>query len=186
MYLNKYKDDTVIEKIFFNTPPLTHRDNESWGEDNKVYFRLFEETIKTCDIPSVKVHTGQKIFLRNLQIDVLCTHEDIFPYSLNDYNNSSVVYLLTVNNFKILFPGDATTIETDVITNRYSEKTLKCDFLQQSHHGLGGGSIKFYRMCNADVIMFPTSQKRFDELFDKIEEILVAKDDDVSAILSSK
>ena len=171
-----YNKDVVIEKLYFNTVPTDHRDSHHWNEWNKKYMRLFEKTALSSALPIVKVHTGQKIFIRNFEIDVLCTHEDVYPDSLKDYNNSSAVYFFTVDGSRIFLPGDASAIESDIMTGRYTEKTLGCDIIQQAHHGHCGTSVEFYRMCNADVVLFPTTQIKYDEEYEKIEANRVSVD----------
>ncbi|MBQ3150745.1 MAG: hypothetical protein IJB86_05815 [Clostridia bacterium] len=175
-FLNEKRDDVIIEKLYFNTVPTDHRDSHNWNEWNKKYMRDFENAALSSGLPIVKVHTGQKIFIRNIEVDVLCTHEDTFPQSLKDYNNSSAVYMLTVDGCRIFLPGDASDVESDIMTERYTEKTLSCDILQQAHHGHHGTSVEFYKMCNADVVLFPTTQIKYDEEYEKIEANRVSVD----------
>ena len=107
-------------------------------------------------------HTGQRFYIANLEIEILCTHEDVYPGSLANYNDSSTVLVIRANGSTLLFPGDAGGEESDILTNRYG-KNLKCDILQAAHHGHFGTSVEFYELADAPVIMFPTTQIKFDE-----------------------
>ena len=78
--------------------------------------------------PHLKIYyfkKGYNFSFKNITINCLSP-----TYNLGDVNNNSLVFLLNVNNFKILFTGD---IEAQ------GEKTLDfnitCDILKIAHHG---------------------------------------------------
>lgn len=81
-FIREYGSAVDIEKLYYNDAPIDHRDNMSWGEANKKYIRRFEDCAHSCGIPTIKLHTGQRFFVRNLRFDVLCTQEDVWPKSL--------------------------------------------------------------------------------------------------------
>ena len=163
-----------IAFAYYNDAPIDHRDNMSWGEANKKYIRRFEDCARSCGIPTVKLHTGQRFFVRNLRFDVLCTQEDVWPKSLENFNNTSCALALEADGTRIIFPGDAADVESDIMTARYTAKTLGCDIMQQSHHGHSGTSPEFYQMANARTVMFPITKIKFDEEYPKQEANRVA------------
>jgi hypothetical protein len=161
--LDYNRDEIDIECIYYNFPPVTHRDNECWGENTRRMTTRFEETvIKHPDIKKVILHTGQRFFVRNLEFVVLCTHEDVFPNSLEDYNNSSTALMMTANGSKVLFPGDCSDESDKILVGRYGDY-LKTDIVQISHHGHQGTSCEFYRLAAAKCALFPITQIKFDE-----------------------
>ncbi len=173
-FIREYGSAVEIERLYYNDAPIDHRDSMSWGEANKKYIRRFEECARSCGIPTVKLHTGQQFFVRNLRFDVLCTQEDVWPKSLENFNNTSCALALEADGTRIIFPGDAADVESDIMTARYTAKTLGCDIMQQSHHGHNGTSPEFYQMANAKTVMFPITKIKFDEEYPKQEANRVA------------
>lgn len=173
-FIREYGSAVEIERLYYNDAPIDHRDSMSWGESNKKYIRRFEDCARSCNIPAVKLHTGQRFFVRNLRFDVLCTQEDVWPQSLENFNNTSCVLALEADGTRIIFPGDAADVESDIMTARYTEKTLGCDIMQQSHHGHSGASPEFYRRAEAKTVMFPITKIKFDEEYPKQEANRVA------------
>ena len=96
--------DTVIDKFYYNFVPDTHRDNENWDGAGKGFRRSFYKAVNESGVPVVKLHTGQRFYVGNLEFEVLCTHEDVWPASCADYNNSSTVLMMKTENTKVLFP----------------------------------------------------------------------------------
>lgn len=173
-FIREYGSAVEIERLYYNDAPIDHRDSMSWGESNKKYIRRFEDCARSCKIPAVKLHTGQRFFVRNLRFDVLCTQEDVWPQSLENFNNTSCVLALEADGTRIIFPGDAADVENDIMTARYTEKTLGCDIMQQSHHGHSGALPEFYRRADAKTVMFPITKIKFDEEYPKQEANRVA------------
>ncbi len=165
-YLNFYCYDTVIENLYFNLVSMDHRDGGDWMESHRGYYKLFFDALKNHpEVPVTRLHTGQTFYIENLKIDVLCSHEDVFPNDNSNYNDSSVVLMLTIDDTKILIPGDAGHEESYILEARYP-KYLKSDIVQQAHHGHFGTTDNFYRLVDADIALFPVTQIKFDEELD--------------------
>lgn len=169
-------EDTVIERIYLNLVSAQHPDCGRWEQYNNVLMENFRSFINNeRDIPIVKLHTGQRFFVRNLEFKVICTHEDVYPESNQDFNNSSVVLMLEAEGTKVLIPGDASDKESIIMEERYGD-WLKADIVQLSHHGHNGTSEKFYELVNADVVLCPNTQIKIDEEFPRIRANRVAKE----------
>ena len=155
-YIKKYAHDTVIERIYLNLVPEYHRDAGAWStsvRDITVHFRDF---VYTCGIPVVKLHTGQRFTVCDASFTVLCTHEDVYPRSNGDYNDSSVVLMAEIAGQKIFIPGDASAVESEILEKRYGY-ALKCDIVQVAHHAHFGLSENLYGFTKAEVALFPTT-----------------------------
>ena len=159
---DRYKD-VVIEKLYYNTVCPYGRDSHFWKESNKKIALDFEKAAEGSGIPIVKLHSGQRFYVRNLCIDVLCTHEDVYPGSFENYNDSSTVLMIEADGCRISIPGDAGGFESDILTGRFTAQTLHCDVMQQAHHGHFGTSAEYYRMSGAKIVLFPTTQIKFEE-----------------------
>ncbi|MBQ7543144.1 MAG: hypothetical protein IJT44_12730 [Clostridia bacterium] len=162
-FLHDGYDDVVIEKLYYNMTDPDGRDSGCWKESNKRIMRDFEREAEGSGLPIVKLHSGQRFFVRNLRIDVLCTHEDVYPNSLENYNDSSTVLMIEADGCRISIPGDAGAQESDVLTGRFTEKTLRCDVMQQAHHGHFGTSALYYKLSAAKVVLFPNTQIIFEQ-----------------------
>ena len=173
-FLKDHYSDVVIEKLYYNMICPYGRDSHFWKESNKKIALDFEKAAEDSGIPIVKLHSGQRFYVRNLRIDVLCTHEDVYPNSFENYNDSSTVLMIEADGCRISIPGDAGGFESDVLTGRFSHETLRCDVMQQAHHGHFGTSTEYYRLSDAKVVLFPTTQIKFEEELPNYEANRVA------------
>lgn len=162
-YVRYYMHDSVIEKVYCNFVSNEHRDGTYWTPSNLNYVTTFYELMENHpEIPVCRLHTGMYFYADNIRFDVLCSHEDVFPESNENYNDSSVVIMAQAEGTKILFPGDAGLEESRVLEERYPE-FLKADIVQQAHHGHLGTTPRFYELVNAEIALFPVTQIKFDE-----------------------
>lgn len=171
----KYHDkELTIEKVFCNIPSPEHRDADLWGASSHAMMRNFREVLEAHpDIQVVKLHSGMHFCVRNLEFDVLCTHEDTYPESTEDFNNTSTAIKMTVDGCTVMFPGDSSAHSNKILTGRYNE-ALKSDIVQISHHGHFGLSPKFYRRVNAQCTLFPVTVIKYEEEWPRQEANRVA------------
>lgn len=169
-YLKFCMDDSVIDKAYVNFIPGDHKDGTDWMEITKLYPVYTINALKEHpDIDIVRLHTGQTFYVDNLKIDVLCSHEDVFPRDNSNFNDSSVVIMISAEGNKILIPGDAGHEESYILEARYPDY-LKADIVQQAHHGHFGTTKEFYRLVDADLVFFPVTQIIFDQEYKVYEE----------------
>ncbi len=165
-YLDFYMKDTIIDKIYMNLIPLEHRDSDSWMFANKMYDANTRRAIaEHPEIELVRLHTGMTFYIDNLKLDALCSHEDVFPADNTNYNDSSIVLMITSEGSKVLIPGDAGHEESYILEARYPEY-LKADIVQQAHHCHFGTTERFYELVGAKCVLFPATQIKFDETWD--------------------
>lgn len=165
----RFNRDIIIKGLYYNFVPENHFSSGSWDSSEKQHSRRFrEELARHPEIPQYKLHCGQRFSFSGIQLQVLCTHEDVYPGGLENYNDSSAVLMLEAAGGRVCFLGDAGMRESDIITRRY-KKTLACDIIQAAHHGHFGVSSEFYRLANASAVLFPTTQIMFDEEYEHYE-----------------
>ncbi len=166
--LEFYSDKIEIESVCFNfiSPACDMVVKEQNVISGMSKFRSLLSEHK--EIKTVKPHTGMKICIRNWSFTVLCTQEDIFPGPIDNFNDTSTVYLAECYGTRIMLPGDASELSDRVLLSRYHE-TLSCDIIQISHHGHSGLSPEFYRRAGAECALFPVTQIKFDEEYDRQE-----------------
>lgn len=167
-FLRYNRHDVVIEGIYSNLIPADNHASEYWDPEEKLLapklFKMLEET----DIPTYKIHTGQRFYIRNLCFDVMGTHEDIHPQTVKDYNDSSCMVMLTAEGTRIFIPGDASNLASVELEKRYGE-SLECDIVQVAHHGHNGLYKTAYELLKADVAVFPITRIKFDEEYPRQE-----------------
>lgn len=175
-YLKFYMSDTVIDTVYLNLVSVNHRDSDNWMYAGKMYSMMAEKAIsERPEISVVRLHTGMTFYVDNLKIDTLCSHEDVFPRDNSNYNDSSVVLMITAEGSKILIPGDAGHEESYILEDRYP-KHLKADIVQQAHHGHFGTTVNFYKLVDADVVLFPVTQIFFNQEYKAYEANRVSVD----------
>ena len=76
---------------------------------------------------------------------------------LMNINDTSVLFLLTVEGQRILLLGDAERHCDEELLSKHVED-LPCDILQVPHHGNGNVSIKCYEAMNAKLYLFQTCE----------------------------
>ena len=156
----------IVDRIIGNFPS----EDESYNvQDPVLYYQYWLGTSSWpksngSPIPYVKVHTGQKLYLANLELEVLYTHEDLYPYSLEFFNNSSTVIRININNtsngtgsigkasFMVL--GDIQYRASRQLRAMYGDY-LKSDMVQMAHHGGAGAEYELYYLINATVVYYP-------------------------------
>lgn len=176
-FLLYQSDDVIFEGLYFNFPTYEHRDSHNWMGAGKGYVGQFLEAIKKRDdIPVYTLHSGERFYIRNLKFDVLCSHEDVFPKSNENYNDSSVVLMMTAENTKVCFPGDAGHEESYILEKRYKNGYLKCEIMQSAHHAHFGTTENFYRMTNSEVALVPSTQIMYDGDMERYEATRVMTD----------
>ena len=157
------RSEIDIEAVYYNFPSAENEHNIYWGECGLAVMNRFEETMRrNPDIKCINLHSGQRFYVRNLEFVVLCTHEDVFPNSFRDFNNTSTALMMSADGSKVLLPGDCSIESDKVIVRRFGDY-LKCDVVQVSHHGHTGTSPEFYRLADAECALFAVTQIKFDE-----------------------
>ncbi len=112
-----------------------------------------------------RIHTGQKINLPGISINVIYTLEDLYKTSfdfgkLNGNNHSAVIRVdVTAGGTtqKVMFLGDIQNIASNCMEKNYngSSDALKSDIVQFSHHGYEGASRQVYDWIAAPTVLWP-------------------------------
>ena len=115
----------------------------------------------------IKVHTGQKFWLANVECEVLYTHEDLLPNRLHSYNDSSTVIRMMFYHTQngsisegskptsFIWLGDAYKETCNYLSTMYGSY-LKSDMVQVSHHSGAGSDPSLYKLIAPTAAWFPT------------------------------
>ena len=63
---------------------------------------------------------------------------------------------------KVLWLGDAGTVESDVLERRYG-RLLTSKIVQIAHHGFNGATVAVYELAKGEVLLFSTASKYYEE-----------------------
>ena len=182
-FANKYADQVTLEYAIGNgaSESMFKPGLEQW--DNYLTIDFRKDAAKFEGVKIIKIHAGQKMKFSGVTIDVLYTHEMLYPTKIWDINESSTVTRVTVNGQTILFTGDALNNATDDMLKIYGN-ALKSDILQVNHHGsYDKMRAEFHEAVRPSVALYSTSQESFDEyktypvnqaLLDMVDFVIVA------------
>ncbi|MBQ0084364.1 MAG: MBL fold metallo-hydrolase, partial [Clostridiales bacterium] len=158
-----------IERIMCNIPTDTD-------------FELGEKIKKNyTNVKFIKLHTGQKLSLGNIKIEVLFTHEDyvdnFFGTSIiNDFNNTSTVLKLFINGKTMIISGDWGGCDTTepveysrglnrmmAMHTNHLINNLKSDILQVSHHALNPYMDSYNSSVSAKYAFVPAADVKLEQ-----------------------
>ena len=163
-FLRYNMDDVELEAVYYNFPEPFPPEGAGWRKrgNGLQCLNVGNQLREMTELTKVKLHTGQRFAVRNLNFTVLCTHEDSFPTENADFNNTSTVLMMEAEGSKVLFCGDASDVESDIMERRWG-KMLECDILQVAHHGHHGCSAAFYDLARGKAALFSNTQIFFDK-----------------------
>lgn len=113
-----------------------------------------------------KLHSGMKLYIRNAELEVLYTHEDLYPQRIDYFNDSSTVVRFTIHNslggkdVTATFLGDLYQKGSKALRSLYG-KTLKCDIVQVAHHGYNAVEKELYDLFSPETLLWPTSSSQW-------------------------
>ena len=156
--LNRHHENISVERYLFNFPLYSALGGyEASGYHVKdLTARYYPNT------RFLKLHTGQKITLADLDIEVLYTQEDavlpeaITKFPMRDGNCMSSILKVTIDGKTILLLGD-TNVETESWMEKYGEPgPWKADMVQVAHHCFNYLDT-LYAWIDAPAAMLPNS-----------------------------
>lgn len=156
--LNRHHEHITLERLLFNFPLYS-----ALGGYEPSGYLVKEMAAKWYpDVKYLKLHTGQKFTLADVQVEVFYTQEDavvpeaIEKFPMRDGNCMSSILKLTVNGKTAMMLGD-TNIETEAWLAANSEPApWKSDLVQVAHHCFNFLDT-LYSWIEAPVILVPNS-----------------------------
>lgn len=158
--------DFDVEKIYYNVPPyyeLTERTDvadAAYFAGELASLKLFTDIEpEIADLAHI-VQQGESLDIDECHIDFLFTyHDGLFSNLLND---SSLVFMVTTPNKKVLFLGDLGPEGGDVLYEE-SRHLLKADIVQMAHHGHMNVGMEVYAAVMPDTCMWCCADWLYDE-----------------------
>ena len=156
--LNRHHDQIKVERMLFNFPLYS-----ALGGYEPSRYYVGEQLNKWYpEVKVLKLHTGQKFCLADMQVEVLYTQEDavtteeITKFPMRDGNCMSSILKLTINGKTIMMLGD-TNIESEEFLTKYTCREIwKSDMVQLAHHCFNFLDT-LYEWIEAPAILVPNS-----------------------------
>ena len=158
--------DFDIEKLYYNMPPYEELLGRTDVPDADYFaaelagLKPFTDIMPEIAPISHIVTQGESIDVDECHIDFLFTyHDGLFSNLLND---SSMVFMVTTPNKKVLFLGDLGPEGGDVLYEE-SRHLLKADIVQMAHHGHMNVGMEVYAAIMPDACMWCCADWLYDE-----------------------
>ncbi len=189
-YCSKYDEHYItIDRLIANFPSNEELYNSEWdrtpGENNynsSLRDGYAELSAMISDAPGeepgfkyIKVHTGQRFFLANVEFEVMYTHEDQYPRRLHVYNDTSTVIRMHIVHTKgggrvssgslttMLWLGDAQEDSSRWMRAMWGDH-LKSDMVQLAHHGGKGSEFLLYKLVQPEAAWYPAGLPKYNRM----------------------
>lgn len=112
----------------------------------------------------LKVHTGERLAVGGITLEILYTHEDnaapsdIRKSRIRDLNDTGIVVRESCRDASLMILGDINRISEQVIVSSFSEAVLHSDIVQASHHNFNRLS-DIYRLTGAPIAWFTQTER---------------------------
>ena len=123
-------DRVTVEEFVLN-PRVSQYEYEQ-------YEPYLGEHFRTYTLPQfegaviVKPHTGQKLYYRDAELEILHTQEEVLPNYFRWLNETSLISRVYLGGQRIFFPADG-EIGIDVVLPAMYGDALESEFLQEPH-----------------------------------------------------
>ena len=162
-FARDHGSEVRIESVIKNMPAsATYPESKTWEDLNT---HRMAENLPDCKV--IKAHTGMKFFLRNAEVEILFTIDGFLPAPIKIFNDSSIVFTVTIEGERMLFTGDMGEDASKIMLSMYGD-LLKADFVQLAHHGMKNGygrnmpnMILFYAKVQPEIILWPNSKEQY-------------------------
>ena len=149
--LKDFSERVILGDFIYNWPdPSLCIMNSDCAHDD------FDSLIKgTAQVRTVYARTGQRFCYADATFDILMCPDEFYPETIDKFNDSSLVMKMNLNGHEVLWLGDSGNKSTEKLLKRYNAEVLKCEVLQVSHHGYGGGSPELDSLADPSILLWP-------------------------------
>ena len=172
-FSKKYKDEVELKNILFNLPsldvPYVESDKKDYDSTVNVWLPAVYESFPQAR--AYKVHAGQCFNVGGVGMEVLYTHENIYPHGKLEANDTSVITRVYINSKTIFFSADISGYKVCRLLHDMYGSYFKSDVFQVAHHGWNSESIEFYYDVDPETVVWPN----FDCDWNGIRELNTTK-----------
>ena len=167
-FANLYASNVTVQGFYYNFPATTiaapgDSITGSAGKSVEAAMRKFEGATLYN-----KCHSGMRIGFAGAEISIICSFEDVYPYTFADTNDTCTVFRVTLGNQRIMILGDARENQSKVMETTIPQSELECGIVQVAHHGYEGCNPKLYKLINAHTVLWPMNIVSFQPSYGHI------------------
>ena len=175
--------EIVLERVILNYGDPARYDIdgtagvENYSDDVEWLFNTVQSNLP--NVPILRAHTGQVIdFGGGASVEILYTVEDLFPDTLPNINDSSLVMRVTVADTSVMLLADTCYKSGPILADLWGDH-LRSDVVQVAHHGQWPSVEEIYHLIRGEIVLYPAVLRRLSvDLMDS------RWDDQCEAILS--
>ncbi len=106
---------------------------------------------------------GQTMYFGNLSIEMIATSESLYPKTVSDQNEHSLISRVSLGGNTVLVVADTMNNSLQMMTiQKIFGSYLRSDFMTAPHHGLNG-SQELYDLVRPAYVIFHTAEDKFEE-----------------------
>lgn len=158
-----YAGQLTVEKFICNMP--NDQEMNGGSESESTYRTRVYDAAEKLGAQIIKAYTGQVYYLGDAVIEILLSVEVMAPQSFEDFNNSSMIFSVTLGGNKLMQLADCGALQAPVLVSLYGN-TLKSDIVQNAHHGYRGATSELYRNIDPDYMFWPSGTNAFNNYKD--------------------
>lgn len=158
-FAQNYSDKVELKYFLVNVPSAITMTSSNYSDSSEKYSSDVKNAAKAFKgVKQLKVHTGQKLSFAGAELEILYTHEALYPEVIEHHNNVSTVTRVNIAGQKIFMFGDAYKPVCDILVGMYGNE-LKSDIVQVAHHGaVNGATAEAYKLIGAVLSFVPYTQ----------------------------
>ena len=152
----KHLNDITVKAFYYNMPSEGHDAADGMANSIRGWMSKWKGAVQYS-----KLHSGMRFYVADAQIDVIFTHEDLYPVTGTNLNDTSLVLRVTHGGKRIMFLADIEERASRVIEKYMTKEEMKSDFVQVAHHGYEGATRAIYDMIEAHTVLWPVNTFSF-------------------------
>ena len=154
-FMSKYGDNVSLQRVLYQWPEKEYV--YPLSELNAVPLKEFHSYIDSIKdkVEVITPHSGERYSFGDAIFDVLITAEDLYPEFIPNFNDSSLVLMMTLADKKVLWLTDSQKQAGEFMSKKYPKEVLECDILQVGHHGYNSSCDALHRMADPEYLLWP-------------------------------
>lgn len=157
----RYGSEVRCSYLISNALPATTTPTNNEANDS-ILLRLEAVASRFAGNTQIlKLHEGQSVWFCNTELQMLFTHESLFPTRPDYLNETSLVFRVRTGGQTVLFTADSELQSVTMLMSVFGTE-LKADILQLNHHGFTAIDPRFFDLVSPETVLWPSSQATVD------------------------
>ena len=161
---SKYASLIECDAVYSNMPYAAYQSAYTASNYENRYGAI-EKAAKKLGADFVIARTGQTYSFADIDVQILCSVDDMFLSDYGDLDETSLVFTARAGGKQLLFMGDAGPVTVgQYVLKRYTADTLKSHICQAASHGSNNDAFTpFYKLVDPAVYLWPASREFYNK-----------------------